>query len=259
MSKNQLMSLSNLELKQMCKNKGVKGYSQLNKEDLVKLLRKNVKLGGVNEIDISINDGCNTRILVVIKNIGSNELNIGDRFISNGKTYELIGIDVDHGVVKSITTLVDNKAYHKFFDKKNNMNSNRSLTGLNMKTNINSQYSIFEGLCRGEGISRCQCRFENIKNTFGSVPSNIIDKAEEEQTDLNKGSCKFLDRGRYNFYLYRPMNGRCCIIIELRPGVENETLYYPPKFCGYLDELIKNKKNRNNRISSLEPTPARSR
>ena len=40
------MSLTNLELKQICKNKGVKGYSQLNKEDLVKLLRKNIKSGG---------------------------------------------------------------------------------------------------------------------------------------------------------------------------------------------------------------------
>jgi hypothetical protein len=30
----------------MCKNEGVKGYSQLNKQDLVKLIRKNIKSGG---------------------------------------------------------------------------------------------------------------------------------------------------------------------------------------------------------------------
>jgi len=47
MSKTQYSKLTILELKELCRTKNIKNYSGLNKDDLVKLVKKNIKSGGM--------------------------------------------------------------------------------------------------------------------------------------------------------------------------------------------------------------------
>ena len=41
-----LLQHTNVQLKEMCKNRNIHGYSKLNKEELIKILKKNIKYGG---------------------------------------------------------------------------------------------------------------------------------------------------------------------------------------------------------------------
>jgi hypothetical protein len=88
MSKSQYSKLTILELKELCRTKNIKNYSGLNKDELVKLVNKNIKSGGMRR----------DRGLYISKNNLFSMAyyhNPSQRRGTNGKTYDMINVSIN--------------------------------------------------------------------------------------------------------------------------------------------------------------------
>jgi len=92
-----LLQHTNVQLKEMCKNRNIHGYSKLNKEELVKILKKNIKYGG-NKVQLEYSPpNQQRRIKVTLSKDGNQNnkiyyLEIDDVYTLNGIKYKVTEI-----------------------------------------------------------------------------------------------------------------------------------------------------------------------
>ena len=144
-----LLQNTNVQLKEMCKNRNIHGYSKLNKEELIKILKKNIKYGG-NNVQLEYSPpNQQRRIKVTLSKDGSEGdqnnkiyyLEINDVYTLNGIKYKVTEILEENEIPCGIKSKQVIERPSEVVPIKHKLNQNKT-TQTNLNQNKSTQNKL---------------------------------------------------------------------------------------------------------------------